>query len=88
MGIEASRVYEGASDELVLIQGIVDVCWEEEGALVILDYKTDAVTKAQQLTKRYQVQLDLYGEALQKATGKKIKEKLIYSFSLHKEIAV
>ena len=55
---------------------------------MILDYKTDAVTKAQQLTKRYQVQLDLYGEALQKATGKKIKEKLIYSFSLHKEIAV
>jgi len=88
MGIEASRIYEGASDELVLIQGIVDVCWEEEGALVILDYKTDAVTKAQQLAKRYQVQLDLYGEALQKATGKKIKEKLIYSFSLHKEIAV
>ncbi len=88
MGIEASQIYEGASDELVLIQGIVDVCWEEDGALVILDYKTDAVTKAQQLAKRYQVQLDLYGEALQKATGKKIKEKLIYSFSLHKEIAV
>ena len=88
MGIEASRVYEGASNELVLIQGIVDVCWVEEGELVILDYKTDAVKEEEQLTQRYKVQLDLYGEALQKATGKNIKEKLIYSFSLHKVVEI
>ncbi|MDE7313714.1 MAG: helicase-exonuclease AddAB subunit AddA [Eubacterium sp.] len=86
MGIPASQVYEAGSGELVLIQGIVDVYWVEGGELVILDYKTDAVTKEEQLTKRYQAQLDLYGEALQKATGKKVKEKIIYSFSLHKPV--
>lgn len=86
MGIPASRIYEGASEELVLIQGIVDVYWVEDSGLVILDYKTDAVSKEQQLTERYRVQLELYGEALQKATGMKIKEKIIYSFSLQKAI--
>ena len=84
MGIPASRMYEGASEELVLIQGIVDLYWIEDGELVILDYKTDAVSKEQQLTERYKVQLDLYGEALERATGKKTKEKIIYSFCLGK----
>lgn len=88
MGIPASRVYEGASEELVLIQGIVDVYWVEDDGLVILDYKTDAVSKAEQLTDRYRVQLELYAEALQKATGERLKEKLIYSFSLQKVIEV
>lgn len=88
MGIPASRVYEGASEELVLIQGIVDLYWVEDGELVILDYKTDAVTRVQQLTERYQVQLDLYGEALERATGMRTKEKMIYSFSLQKELKI
>lgn len=88
MGIPASRVYEDASEELVLIQGIVDVYWVEDDELVILDYKTDKVSKAEQLTKRYRMQLELYAEALQKATGKKLKEKIIYSFSLQKAVSV
>lgn len=86
MGIPASEVYEGASEQLVLIQGIVDVYWMEDDRLVILDYKTDAVSTESQLTERYQVQLDLYAKALCKATGKKLKQKLIYSFSLQKAV--
>lgn len=88
MGIPASRVYEGASEELVLIQGIVDAYWIEDDQLVILDYKTDGVSEQEELVKRYQVQLELYAEALQKATGKELKEKLIYSFSLHKLVEI
>ena len=88
MGIPASRVCETASEELVLIQGIVDVYWEEDGELVILDYKTDAVKEPEKLIERYAVQLDLYGEALEKATGKKVKEKVIYSFSMQKEVYI
>ncbi len=88
MGIPASEVYEGASAELVLIQGIVDVYWIEDDMLVLLDYKTDRVCAKEQLKERYQVQLDLYAKALQKATGKKLKEKLIYSFSLQEVVRV
>lgn len=88
MGIEASRLYEGASGELVLIQGIVDVYWLEEDEIIILDYKTDAVNDAGQLVKRYKSQLELYAQALEKATGKRVKEKMMYSFRLQEAVLV
>ncbi len=88
MGIPASRLYEKASGELVLIQGIVDVYWIEDGGLVILDYKTDSVKQEEELVKRYKIQLELYAEALQKAAGVQVKEKLIYSFALRKTVRV
>lgn len=88
MGIPACELYEGAGEQLVLIQGIVDAYWVEDDQLVILDYKTDAVSVKERLRERYKVQLELYAQALQKATGKKLKEKLIYSFSLGQFIEV
>ncbi len=88
MGIPACDLYEGAGNQLVLIQGIVDVYWVEDDQLVILDYKTDAAAVKEQLRERYKVQLELYAQALQKATGKKLKEKLIYSFSLGQLVEV
>ena len=50
------------------------------------DYKTDMVNAPEELIKRYQVQLDYYGEALERITGKEVVEKVIYSFSLGREI--
>lgn len=86
MGIPASELFEGASEELVLIQGIVDVCWKEEDGIVLLDYKTDAVKNGSQLIRRYAAQLELYAKALTKAAGEPVKEKLMYSFGLHKVV--
>lgn len=75
-------------EETVLIQGIVDVYFEEEGELVVADYKTDVVKEEKELIERYQVQLDYYAEALEKLTGKSVKEKIIYSFYLGREISL
>ena len=50
------------------------------------DYKTDVVKSEKELISRYQVQLDYYAEALERLTGKKVVEKIIYSFALGKEI--
>lgn len=87
LGLAADRVKpEFPKDETVLIQGIIDVYWEEDGELVVLDYKTDRVEREEELIGRYQTQLDYYGEALSKITGKRVKEKLIYSFHFHKII--
>ena len=87
LGIEADLVNPGfPKDETVLVQGIIDAYFEEDGELVLVDYKTDAVEKPQDLIDRYQVQLDLYERALKQITGKKVKEKLIYSVSLKKTI--
>ena len=81
-------------DDLTLIQGIIDVFWMEEDGIVLLDYKTDRVKCEQELVDRYQAQLALYAESLERIytteDGKRgtVKEKLIYSFSLGKLILV
>ena len=72
----------------MLIQGSIDVYFEEDGELVVADYKTDAVTQAEELVNRYRVQLDYYARALEQLTRKRVKEKIIYSFALQKEIAL
>lgn len=87
LGLSARRLGEEFPEkEQVLIQGIIDVFFEEEGNIIVADYKTDVVKSGEELTARYQVQLDYYGEALERLTGKKVVEKIIYSFALGKEI--
>ena len=60
----------------------------EDGALVLVDYKTDSVKDPAVLQERYRVQLELYERALVQSTGKPVKERWIYSFALQKEIPV
>lgn len=79
---------EELASELILVQGIIDVYFEEDGELVILDYKTDKVRREEELRERYLVQLEYYAKVLSKVTGKRVKEKIIYSFTLQKEIEV
>ena len=87
LGIPASRLKpEFPEQETVLIQGIIDVFFEENGELVVADYKTDAVKDAEELARRYRVQLDYYAQALERLTGKKVKERILYSFALGREI--
>ena len=71
-----------------LIQGIIDLYFEEDDGIVLVDYKTDRVENAEELVKRYRVQLDYYAEAIARITGKKVKEKLIYSLHLSKTISL
>ncbi|WP_035773265.1 helicase-exonuclease AddAB subunit AddA [Butyrivibrio sp. VCD2006] len=87
MGIKANKVNsEFPESERVLIQGIIDVWFEEDDGLVLLDYKTDKVRKGSELVDRYSVQLDYYQEALERITHKKVKERIIYSFTLGETI--
>lgn len=70
--------------ETVLIQGIIDAFFIEADEIVLVDYKTDYVKKqeASSLFEKYRVQLEYYERALEQLTGKKVKEKMIYSFCL------
>lgn len=89
MGISARDVCNDfPEEEDILVQGVIDVYFEEGDELVILDYKTDRVSDGVELIKRYKVQLEYYGQALERLTHKKVKEKLIYSFALHEVIQV
>ena len=69
-------------DETVLLQGIIDCYFEEADGLVLIDYKTDYVPagNTQSLKGKYRTQIDYYAKALEKLTGKKVKEKYIYLF--------
>lgn len=79
---------------ITLIQGIIDVFWIEEDGIVLLDYKTDHVDTEQQLRDRYEAQLKLYAEALERIYNAgeertcRVKERLLYSFRLGKVIPV
>lgn len=87
IGMEASEVFPGTeSDEMILIQGIIDAYFEEEDGLVLVDYKSDIVTQAEQLIMRYKTQLDYYRKALEQMLHRKVKEMIIYSLPLAKEI--
>lgn len=81
------------SNEPVLIQGIIDAWFYEkdgngENEIVVVDYKTDFVKDGGELLKKYKKQLDYYQLTLERLTGKRVKEKIIYSFCLKEEIHV
>ena len=90
VGIPAREMDQADSDELILLQGIIDAWFEEDDGLVLVDYKTDRVKEGgeQVLLERYQIQLLYYARALAQITGKKVKEAVIYSLALQKEIPV
>ena len=89
LGLPADELNEKfPKEELVLIQGIIDVYFEEDGELVVADYKTDRVNNGQELIEKYKKQLDYYARALENLTGKRVKEKIIYSFGLREEIMI
>ena len=75
---------DNPEEERVLLQGVIDAYFEEEGELVLMDYKTDGHISEEKLIERYRIQLDLYRMALEKLEKKKVKEVYIYSFSLGK----
>lgn len=90
IGIPAREMDIGDSGELILIQGIIDAYMEEEDGLVLVDYKTDHINKGEEqvLIDRYRVQMDYYTRALEQMTGNKVKEAVIYSLALQKEVRI
>ena len=84
----ANRVYPEMLDgEELFLQGIIDTAFLEEGAWVLVDYKTDRLDE-EDLVERYRIQLMLYKEALERLTPYPVKEVYIYSFRLERAIPV
>ena len=85
LGIDAKRLDQDLPEgEKVLIQGIIDVFFIENGEIVLLDYKTDVIESLQALWNRYSVQIQYYEEALTKLMQLPVREKILYSFYLEK----
>ncbi|MCL2352131.1 MAG: UvrD-helicase domain-containing protein [Firmicutes bacterium] len=79
MGLRADELYPGiASEELILVHGIIDCWFEENGEIVLVDYKSDS--DPENAAPRYRGQMEVYARALAKSTGRKVREKLLYLF--------
>ena len=73
----ASEIQKGwPEEERVLVQGIIDAYFLEGQDIVLVDYKTDYVRKGeeQKLVDLYHIQLEDYAQALERMTGRKVKE--------------
>ena len=75
-------------DESVMVQGAVDCFFEQDGELVIVDYKTDRVKSEDELRERYASQLNMYRTALEQSTDKRVSECVLYSFTLGKSVDI
>lgn len=82
--VKLSEIEEIDSDEEILVQGISDCVFEENGELVLVDYKTDRVKSENQLLSMYKNQIAFYKKAVSKALKKNVKEAVLYSFKLGK----
>lgn len=90
IGVPPERILPNLSrnngDMPIVVQGIIDAYFEEDGKIVLLDYKTDAVKEEQELIKRYTTQLKYYKDTLEQLLDCKVSGTYIYSFALGKEI--
>lgn len=81
------KTYTG--DCPLLLQGIIDCFFEEDGEVVLVDYKTDRATNDAEIADiraRYAVQLQYYAQAIEQITGKHVKEKYLYLFSARRAV--
>ena len=77
------------SDGSILLQGVIDACFLEDGAWVLLDYKTDRVTgDPKEYAKKHAHQVALYAEALEKLSGIPVKERFIVLLGANAEVAI
>lgn len=84
--IDSREIYsslpENYSSEKIVLQGVIDCYFEEDDGIVLIDYKTDYVPDGgeKEIQEKYKLQIEYYSKALEKLTGKNIKDKYIYLF--------
>ena len=90
--ISASKVKEDISKESyseeVRLQGVIDLFFELDGEIILVDYKTDYVEDniEEEMNRRYKIQLDYYSDAIKKITGKVVNKRYLYLFYIGKAI--
>ena len=87
MPVKSETVYPSLCGETILIQGIADCIFEENGEYVIVDYKTDSFVSPKRL-EEYKKQIEIYARAAEIITSAPVKEKIIYLIKDEKAIYV
>jgi ATP-dependent helicase/nuclease subunit A len=73
-----------------LLEGVVDLVFEEDGGLVVVDYKTDSITPEQALAQaaHHAPQLQLYARGLAQASGLPVRQRLVLFTTLSQTVEV
>ena len=64
--VKANDIYDIKFNNDILVQGIADCVFEENGELILVDYKTDRVKNENELLDRYKKQIAFYRMAIEK----------------------
>lgn len=83
LGIGLENCTEG-----LLVQGVIDCYFEEEDGYVLVDYKTDYIGSEgkEEILDKYRIQIELYKEALERISGRNVKECYLYLFHLDEAV--
>jgi len=81
----------GAPVGETVLEGFIDLLFEEEGDLVVVDYKTDSLETEEEIAERsghYRIQAGAYALALQEATGCSVKEVVLLFLQPRQEVVM
>jgi ATP-dependent helicase/nuclease subunit A len=82
LALPAAQLYPVESDEKILVHGIIDCYFEENNKLILVDFKSDKITgPLDEWAETHRVQMEIYRQAIENATGMEVAETLLYSFS-------
>lgn len=71
-----------------IVQGVIDLCFLENGQWILIDFKTDRVDDVHELLPRYSRQLEFYRMALTRATPHPVAETMLFSLRLGEAVQV
>ena len=78
-----ARNYDPAArgEDTILLQGVVDCCFETEQGITVVDFKTDRVRAPEEVAERaahYRSQLEAYSLALEQVLEKSVVRRVLY----------
>ena len=88
LSVDASTLYPQnptagtERNERILVHGIIDCYFEENGHIILVDYKSDHNPQ------KHLIQLKIYKQALENATGMPVHQVIVYSFGLGAAVAL
>jgi ATP-dependent helicase/nuclease subunit A len=79
----------------MLVQGVIDCCFEEDGKMILIDYKSNYMDPRRpreeelaRLRNEYGIQIELYSEAIRKGSGKEVAEAYLWLFAADEALAM
>lgn len=78
-----ARAYDpqASAEDAMLLQGVVDCCFETAAGLTVVDFKTDRVETAEEIRSRaehYRPQLEAYSRALEQVLERSVVRRVLY----------